>query len=105
LGSVRVVQIKRRYATFVVLRNGLTRHWIAVVQLYSLPYIWVADGPGGYQKATGCAPYTKQSHCGSPAARNMSLTDYWNKLSSGLLHLGVDAGAEAPGALILDLVV
>ena len=51
---------------------------------------------GGYEKATGCAPYSKQGHCGSAAARDMNRTGYWSTLSNGLLHVGVDAGAEAP---------
>eukprot|EP01050_Picozoa_sp_SAG11_P004814 SAG11_NODE_317_length_10836_cov_7.445469_10_plen_248_part_00 len=49
------------------------------------------DG-GGYQAATGCGPYTRQGSCGSAAARDANSTDYWNTLSGGLLHLGVDAG-------------
>eukprot|EP01051_Picozoa_sp_SAG22_P007382 SAG22_NODE_518_length_9512_cov_5.735897_4_plen_968_part_00 len=54
------------------------------------------ENGGGYQTATGCGPYTHQGSCGSTAARDMNASDYWNVLSGGLLHMGVDAGAEAP---------
>lgn len=55
-----------------------------------------SENGGGYKHATGCAPYTAQGHCGSAAAQDMNASHYWNTLSGGLLHLGVDAGAEAP---------
>lgn len=54
------------------------------------------DNAGGYMSATGCAPYAPQGACGSAAARDMNATHYWSTLSGGLLHLGVDASAEAP---------
>ena len=55
-----------------------------------------SENGGGYKTATGCAPYASQGNCGSAAARDMNASHYWNTLSGGLLHLGVDASAEAP---------
>jgi hypothetical protein len=52
---------------------------------------------GGYERSTGCAAYQPQPS-GNRSCSGLPGTEgsRWANLSSGLLHLGVDVGAEAP---------